>query len=160
LKFLIPARIKSFLFDYDHSIFVECDQNLSIYNENCFQIRQNQQKNEIMLNSIAYISNSFESLSKHYWLAGGTLLGWYRNCGIIPYTHDVDFAIWFDEYDQSVKNHFEKNETVKLIKEFGTLNDSYELRLVDMKYSYDIFITYKIGKEKQWCGYQMRKKYM
>ncbi|CAD5232868.1 unnamed protein product [Bursaphelenchus xylophilus] len=32
------------------------------------------------------------------FLIGGTLLGWFRECDIIPHTHDIDFAIRFNEY--------------------------------------------------------------
>ncbi len=130
------------------------------FNEKYFNIKQNQGKNEVILKTLGYISQSLESYLKHYWLAGGTLLGWYRNCGIIPYTNDVDIAIWSDEYNQIIEKHFTNNEKAKLKKVFGTLNDSYELRVNDNKYNYDIFVTYKIGEEKQWCGYQVKKKFM
>jgi phosphorylcholine metabolism protein LicD len=133
---------------------------LAEFNEKYFNIKQNQGKNEVILKTLGYISQSLESYLKHYWLAGGTLLGWYRNCGIIPYTNDVDIAIWSDEYNQIIEKHFTNNEKAKLKKVFGTLNDSYELRVNDNKYNYDIFVTYKIGEEKQWCGYQVKKKFM
>ena len=148
------------MFEYDHSVFLECDRNLAQFNEKYYNISQNRKKNKIILNTLGYISSSLESYLKHYWLAGGTLLGWYRNCGIIPFTNDVDIAIWAEEYDRIIEKHFIKNEKANLIKVFGSLNDSYELRVNDKKYDYDIFVVYKIGKEKQWCGYQVKKKFM
>jgi len=121
---------------------------------------QNLKKNEMILKTLGYISQSLESYSKHYWLAGGTLLGWYRNCGIIPYTTDVDIAVWSHEYNEVIEKHFTNNSKANLKRKFGTLNDSYELRVTDKRYDYDIFVVYKIGKEKQWCGYQVKKKFM
>ena len=33
-------------------------------------------------------------------------LGWYRHCGFIPYTKDVDFGLFAEEYDENIRNHF------------------------------------------------------
>jgi phosphorylcholine metabolism protein LicD len=37
-----------------------------------------------MEKNINFIAKTLESYNLHYWLTAGTLLGWYRDCGIIP----------------------------------------------------------------------------
>ena len=32
--------------------------------------------------------------------------GWYRHCGLIPFTQDSDFGLYAEEYDESIRNHF------------------------------------------------------
>ena len=81
-SFNIPADIKKYLFEYDHSAYLECDLNLAdrIKKEQ----KQDVKKNEEIELSIDFITKKLESFNAHYWLGGGTLLGWYRDCGIIP----------------------------------------------------------------------------
>jgi hypothetical protein len=81
-SFNIPADIKKYLFEYDHSAFLECDLNLAgrIKKEQ----KQDVKKNEEIEQSIDFITKKLEAFNVHYWLGGGTLLGWYRDCGIIP----------------------------------------------------------------------------
>ena len=40
------------------------------------------------------------------WIASGSLLGWYRQCGAIPYTSDADTASWADDYKDWMKDYF------------------------------------------------------
>ena len=82
-SFNIPADIKKYLFEYDHSAFLECNVDLA-YKILSFTYKQNKQKNEEIEKSINFITKKLESYNVHYWLGGGTLLGWYRDCGIIP----------------------------------------------------------------------------
>jgi phosphorylcholine metabolism protein LicD len=44
------------------------------------------ERHNMLLPVMSHISKTLEGLYKRYWLAGGTLLGWYRDCGIIPHT--------------------------------------------------------------------------
>ncbi len=37
------------------------------------------------------------------------------------------------------------------------LNDSYELRLTNDKFTFDMFMVYKINSTNQWCGYQVNR---
>jgi phosphorylcholine metabolism protein LicD len=55
--------------------------------------RQNVKRNKMIAKVTEHIVDTLESFNKHYWLAGGTLLGWYRDCGIIPHTQDVDMVL-------------------------------------------------------------------
>ena len=87
-KFFIPSDIKRFLFDYSHSIMLEC--NYSLASEN-FRLsngkyKQNLRKNSRILPGFQYMIQKFESTYTNYYLDSGTLLGFYRDCGVIPHT--------------------------------------------------------------------------
>ncbi len=69
----IPSPVKQFLFDYDHSKFIECNHDLSIINAK--DIEKNKNKLIKVFNSLSYLTKSLESMHKHYALIEGTLLG-------------------------------------------------------------------------------------
>jgi hypothetical protein len=144
----VPSKIDDFLFDYESSKFLECNRELAFENLNTLgaNYTQNLKRNKMLQPVISHISKTLEKLHKHYWLAGGTLLGWYRDCGIIPHTQDVDFAVWAHEYEPSIKKEFLGNSVVRIWGTLGSLNDSFELRMFNDKFTFDIFLTYKFKR--------------
>ena len=86
ITILIPSNIDRFLFDYSHSELRECNRNLYESNLKLSNYKQNDKKNKIMISTLHYITSIFESKLKSYWIGSGTLLGFYRDCGIIPFT--------------------------------------------------------------------------
>ena len=92
---LIPANIKKFIFDYNVSKFIECNRTLADHNLRVIgeKYKQNEERNKMLLPVMSHISKTLERLYKHYWLAGGTLLGWYRDCGVIPHTQVNTFFV-------------------------------------------------------------------
>lgn len=88
IKILIPSDLKKFLYDYDHSVMRECNsllaaENLKLSNG---KYKQNLKKNSRVLPGLKYIIEKFETNFKSYWIDSGSLLGWYRDCGIIKHT--------------------------------------------------------------------------
>ncbi len=83
-KFYVPSKLKQFLFDYDHSKFIECNREMAKMNLKKIgpSYAQNIKRNKMISKVTEHISDTLDSFYKHYWLAGGTLLGWYR------YTYD------------------------------------------------------------------------
>ena len=80
-----------------------------------------------------------ERLGKHYWLFGGTLLGWYRDCGIIPHTTDMDVAVRASQLDSPLVDAFRGKPKLPLTTAFGRRNDSFEMRAQDANAQIDIF---------------------
>ena len=76
-KFNVPSNLKKFLFDYDHSRFLECNTQLAKKNIEKLgkKYAQNEKKNKMVTKVTEHLSDSLEGFYKHYWLAGGTLLG-------------------------------------------------------------------------------------
>ena len=108
------------MFDYDHSTFLECNRDLAKQNLERMgpSYKPNLKRNKMITPVVQHLADTLETNKKHYWLAGGTLLGWYRDCGVIPHTQDVDLAIWAHEYDKKIKKHFLGN---KIVRVWGTL---------------------------------------
>jgi len=108
---------------------------------------------------LSYISWYLESIQKKYFLFGGTLIGWYRDCGIIPYTTDMDLAIFAHEYDPRVKKHFIKNRHALLTLVFGLRDDLYQLRMVDRdrNSTVDLFVSYAFHNTHQMVGYHAQR---
>ncbi len=122
----IPGDLERFLFDYEHSGFLECDEKLAKSLVHA-DYKQDPTLNKMISNDLAYLTNFFETLHKRYWLAGGTLLGWQRDCGIIPHTKDVDFMMKISEYDSRIIENFRGNEIVWLYSTLGQVKFESQL---------------------------------
>ncbi|CAF3391094.1 unnamed protein product [Rotaria sp. Silwood1] len=81
---------------------------------------------------------------------------WYRHCGLIPYTQDVDFGLFAEEYDENIRKYFLGNPTVYLWGALGLVNDSLEFRLFTGRYTFDLFWAYR-EDDHRWCGYQVQR---
>jgi hypothetical protein len=77
ILFNLPSDIKKLLFDYNHSKFLECNTNLAKKNLEKIgkKYNQNEKKNKMISVVTEHLSETLEKFEKHYWLAGGTLLG-------------------------------------------------------------------------------------
>ncbi|CAJ0564657.1 unnamed protein product, partial [Mesorhabditis spiculigera] len=75
----------------------------------------------------------------------GALLGWYRECSIIPHTNDFDFAIRSDEVPDSFFDALE-NMTIPLRpdRRLGLRNESLEYTVKSVKHGFpiDLFVLY------------------
>ena len=73
----IPSNLKRFLYEYDHSVFYECNKAAVIENSKRFgnNYTQNKQMNEKIVPEIIYFSTVMERLYLSYGLISGTLLG-------------------------------------------------------------------------------------
>ncbi|CAF0938365.1 unnamed protein product [Brachionus calyciflorus] len=154
-----PQNIQKFLYDYKNSEFIECNYDLAKYNyvSSGYRYRQNLTKNEIVSTKLDYIKQIIESYHKDYWLAGGTLLGWYRDCGMIPHTTDIDLGLLSNQHESRIKQSFKGNLNMPLMLQFGYKNDSYELRLGNNDLWVDLFYFYDYNQTHQWCAYQDKR---
>ena len=87
------------------------------------------------------------------------LSGWYRNCGVIPFTSDIDIAVWIENYDVQLKKSFIGNTIVWLWMSLGKVEQGLEMRLYSEGFDYDIFFVYKENKTHQWSSYQGERKF-
>ncbi|KAI6241920.1 Fukutin [Aphelenchoides fujianensis] len=78
------------------------------------------------------------------FLLGGTLLGWYRECSLIPHTTDLDFAVHSTEINAELVKKIERK--YRLVHELGTLEDSFELTVWLAGVSTDLFVMYALNE--------------
>lgn len=104
------------------------------------------------------------------FISEGTLLGWYRECSIIPHTQDIDLSVMANEFNPRFVNDMREGRSVfNLNRRLGYL-DAMELT-VSPKNGYHVFInifmmyteTDKTGKYFNWisglCGDGERLRY-
>ncbi len=152
---MVPDNLDKFFYDYKNSKFIECNRTAVEINlkESNNSYIQNTTVNERVKPRLEYISSVFESVYKQYWLGSGTLLGWYRDCGIIPHTLDIDLYTWAHEVDSSIQRPFLGNKLIRIWGVYGFLNDSLEYRLTDEQFAYDLLFAYKLNSTHQVNGY-------
>ena len=80
-------------------------------------------------------------------------LGWFRDCGIIPHTADVDFGIFIEDYEPIIKKAFLGNRKLWLRSSLGLQEEGFELQLSNGFFSYDNFFLYKTNETHMWSGY-------
>jgi hypothetical protein len=158
--FRVPADLVQFEFEYDHSGFIECDCKLA-REKLSPTYQQNFKKNFQAIKLMTHVTDYLKSIQKHYHLFSGTLIGWYRDCGVIPYTTDMDMLLFHHEFDARIKKHFIGNKDARLSIVHGMRNQTYELRIQDDHHMLDLFVADQINKTHQVTGYFIgRDKYM
>ncbi|CAF0892593.1 unnamed protein product [Rotaria sordida] len=155
-SFFYPQNVSHFLWLYQTSKFLHCNRVLADEMEDQFHLYQNASQLNLTVTPMRNIAYGLNELEKHYWLAGGTLLGWYRHCGLIPFTQDADFGLFAEEYDESIRNYFLGNPIAYLWGALGLVNDSLEFRLYTGRFTLDLFWAYREG-DHRWCGYQVHR---
>ena len=69
----------------------------------------------------------------------------------------MDIALWANEYDDRIKEKFLGNEIVRVWSTLGLVNDSFEFRLFNDHFTFDMFLVYPFNLTDQWCGYQVNR---
>ena len=154
----VPHDTSQFLYDYKHSKFIECNKELAELNKAALGYEMDKKKEADFLFGLKYTKKVLEGLKKNYWLAAGTLLGWYRECSMIEHTTDVDMAMWSFDYEKKIKEHFLNNDEVRLAVTIGLVREGYELRLYSKTLkTFDLFLMYKHNETFQWNGYHTQR---
>ncbi|KAI0989004.1 hypothetical protein GJ496_008585 [Pomphorhynchus laevis] len=139
---LIFDNVDQYLFNYQSSKFIECNHSSMNW---VLSNHPEEKANEIILKKriipgLLKLKDTGNVLRKRFFMAGGTLLGWHRQCGIIIRSKDVDFAMFATEYDDRVLNTFIGNKELSVYLKFGVFPDPMEFRLTNGKYSFDLFV--------------------
>ena len=90
------------------------------------------------------------------WIFAGTLLGWYRQCSLIPHDKDMDTASWIHYFEDWMIPYFKTHPTLKMYVKFGRPDDSLEFKMGHKnKRTIDLFWLYPLsGKNQSWVGIQ------
>ena len=147
-KFKVTQNVKKLLFDYKNSVFIECNQTLARRNlvVNGSSYKQDLKKNALIASKLEYVTNKLENMYRNYWLAGGTLLGWYRDCGIISHTKDVDLALWSHEYDEKIFKFFLGNSIMNIWLVLGFVRCFIDFSLILNRVEINFIIISEIEK--------------
>lgn len=79
-----------------------------------------------------------------------TVLGYYRQCDVIPYSQDVDIGVFIKDFNESLIEGLQ-SRNMKLKHKFGRVNEGLELSFVINLLKLDIFFFYEDGNS-YWNG--------
>ncbi|XP_046374207.2 ribitol-5-phosphate transferase FKTN-like [Haliotis rufescens] len=144
----LPHTVEHFLVQISKAEFIECDyQGAQKY------LRHNHQATSTMTQYgtqvLLQVTKVLDDLGIQFWLSCGTCLGWYRQCGFIAHTTDIDIEIPIQEYSTSIIPAFLK-AGFKLVLVTGKPSDSYTFAVV-AHIKVDVFFVYA-AKTYQWYG--------
>ena len=97
------------------------------------------------------ITRVFQERGFDIWLIAGTLLGWYRQCSIIPFTTDVDLAIDGSHFNYEDLKFLKSKRFVNgvyLKYWLGRHQDIWNLRFTNDRKTADtdVFLSYSTGE--------------
>ncbi|GFQ75697.1 fukutin [Trichonephila clavata] len=112
-KISVPSNAMRFLHQMKSSKFLPCRPILQPQ-------EKHPRENDIPF-IIKEMKRIFHPHLMDFWLTSGTLLGWFRECGVISYTTDVDFGMWAADVSdmEDLIQIIKKNYTLKLKGRFG-----------------------------------------
>ncbi|KAF1757136.1 hypothetical protein GCK72_013591 [Caenorhabditis remanei] len=153
-----PFRFRKY---WEKSRLIECSNTTMNRNEIEKKRRINLQSS---VSEMSRLRDLLIQYDMYPFIVEETLLGWYRECSIIPHTQDIDFAIMATEFNSKFVNDMREGRTnFKLTRRLGGL-DSLELTVTPRhgyKLNTNVFFMYRYknetgGNEFNWisglCG--------
>uniref|UniRef100_A0A2P2IBA2 Fukutin n=1 Tax=Hirondellea gigas TaxID=1518452 RepID=A0A2P2IBA2_9CRUS len=154
VKMVIPSNVDSFVSSHATAKFLPCNETRARY----FKLKHPEPQDNDQDQS--FVHRSWKVLDKAravldmmgipFWLSSGTLLGYYRQCEIFPWSQDVDIGIFIEDHQFKIVEEFKKHG-LKHKHTFGRLSDSYELAFTLNGVKLDIFFFYTDGAA-MWNG--------
>ncbi|GMR30008.1 hypothetical protein PMAYCL1PPCAC_00203, partial [Pristionchus mayeri] len=153
-----PNDIKQFLDDWENSRFIECRNLIKRAPDTAREIPLQ------FVRKMAELRDFMKLRNVRLLMMGGTLLGWYRECSLIPHTTDIDFAIRIEDYSLNQWGGISSFRNPVLIFYCFQPYDSYELTIRvkdDTSANIDLFFLYTNSNKSYFGGldWLTRKKY-
>ncbi|XP_054707245.1 ribitol-5-phosphate transferase FKTN-like isoform X2 [Uloborus diversus] len=169
-EFSIPTRPDYFLFQIQHSRFLECNKSIvaEFKNKTSEKDRGDRASESAekfvkrTVIAIRQLKYDLSSLLMNHWIWSGTMLGWHRQCDIIPYTSDVDFGAWADEVDdvdELLKMFSSDNKPYKIRERYGIPERGLEFNLNCHGLRVDVFFLYPESNGTWYAGHRPSKGY-
>nr|XP_046231601.1 fukutin [Scatophagus argus] len=149
----VPHNISRFLYEQRHSHFLECRYRdarnfLQLYPEDSSpQALDFRRKVKSLLHVAA---RTLARLNIPFWISSGTCLGWFRQCGLISYSRDVDVGIFITDFRSEMVEVL-RDAGLSLKHKFGKVEDSLELSFLSDDVKLDVFFFYEDG-DVVWNG--------
>ncbi|VDK80946.1 unnamed protein product [Litomosoides sigmodontis] len=152
--FIGPANWTTFVWSLQRSKFIGCRKDLIFQLIKTYPQYYSKQpliRNEIILTLQRFRNWAFEH-GLTPMLHAGTLLGWYRECGIIPYTHDIDVAVFIEDHYDQFPEDVMNTSFIKLSLRFNKPEDLLEYKVyIENTIPMDVFFLYH-DHNTSWIG--------
>uniref|UniRef100_A0A1I7VCP7 LPS biosynthesis protein n=1 Tax=Loa loa TaxID=7209 RepID=A0A1I7VCP7_LOALO len=149
-----PANWTTFAWVLQRSRFISCREDFAIPYRKAYPLYfrgKPRIRNEVILTLQRFRNWAIERGMTPI-LYAGTLLGWYRECGIIPYTHDIDFMFFIEEYYNKFPEDVMNSSFIKLSLRFNRPEDLLEYKVyIEDSIPMDIFFLYH-DQNSSWTG--------
>uniref|UniRef100_A0A1I7Z1M6 Fukutin n=1 Tax=Steinernema glaseri TaxID=37863 RepID=A0A1I7Z1M6_9BILA len=145
-QFLVPEDVERFLWSWERSRFIRC-----------LGLDMGRKEKKDFQEVVAGVAR-FRSLAAAHGvtltLNCGSLLGWYRECSIIPHTSDLDFTINSEEHSANFMRAMETSEEFKLSYTLAEPSGCFQFKacLLGTKTKLDVFYLYKNDSLSWTCG--------
>ncbi|XP_032425302.1 ribitol-5-phosphate transferase FKTN isoform X2 [Xiphophorus hellerii] len=149
----VPRNISRFLVQRQEARFLECRYHdarsfLQLYPDDSSTAAVEFQRKAKALLRLA--AQTLDRLDVPFWISSGTCLGWFRQCGVISYSRDVDIGIFISDFRPQITAAF-RDVGMSLKHQFGKVEDSLELSFLGEDVKLDIFFFYRDG-DVVWNG--------
>lgn len=149
----VPRNVSGFLAQRRQARFLECRHRdarsfLQRYPEDVSAAAVEFRRKVKTLLSLA--ARTLAALDVPFWISSGTCLGWFRQCGVISYSRDVDVGIFITDFRPDMVAAF-RGAGLTLKHKFGKVEDSLELSFLGEDVKLDIFFFYRDG-DVVWNG--------
>jgi len=162
VQFYIPDEIAHFIGQISSSKFIECNFELAKNFSNSYEqdYLYSTDMNGSVKEGILALKRFTKKLLIPFYISSGTLLGWYRQCGVIPYTSDVDTATWAIYASEQTTDLFINNKVgLRLAYIYGLVENGYQFAFYsETDLRIDFFFTYKSGDNLTYTGHKPSEK--
>ncbi|KAI1708698.1 fukutin [Ditylenchus destructor] len=155
INVLVPKNISDFIRQYRHGRFLKCG-GVNVTG------RLPQFSNRIIpLSFVEYLAE-FRDLMWRYnttaFILSGTLLGWRRECSIIPHTEDIDFGALIEEFSEEFYEKLKRNSLRDFRPKYilGNPRNSLEIKMTVANRPLDLFYVYPNASKNSSEIYGMR----
>lgn len=145
MMFLVPNDQVRFLSQIETSRFMECNYDMAKkFNAKHKTLAQNTELNRKVKEGLKLLKNLTSDLMIEFFIACGTLLGWYRQCGVISYTTDLDTGSWSRFTSEELIEQFANNKAGLRMKFlFGLVDNGLEFAVITpSNLRVDLFFLY------------------
>ncbi|XP_055337401.1 ribitol-5-phosphate transferase FKTN-like [Paramacrobiotus metropolitanus] len=142
---LIPTNLEEFRHSYFTSNFIPCNRssveaflkaypNMTSTDDGLFRARTKK--------ILFRIRKILDEAGVVWWISSGTLLGWFRQCDIIPYSQDIDIGIFIKDFKTNLADLFE-DHGFETAYRLGMKNDSLQISFAFDETKVDIYFFYE-----------------
>ncbi|XP_035218336.1 fukutin-like isoform X2 [Stegodyphus dumicola] len=145
VKIFVPYQQDIFLDYYSNNRFIECNYTQAKKFHEKYGRDESDEAEIFRSRAWKLLSKAvslLDQLKVPFWLSSGTCLGFYRECGFISYSKDVDLGIWIKDYKPDIISAFSTHD-IPLTHSFGKVEDSFELSFRDNDIKLDLFFFYE-----------------
>ncbi|CAG2174682.1 unnamed protein product, partial [Oppiella nova] len=162
VSLLIPDKIIHFMSQYKSSKFIECNYSLAkdFAHKHSQDLTESRDMDNRVRDGLTALKTLTSKLLIPFFITSGTLLGWHRQCGVIPYTGDVDTGTWATYASVSLIDAFvHNNESLELSYIYGFIENSLQFAMHStLGLRIDMFFAYREGPNVTFTGHISERK--